>query len=208
MHSSRTAFTLPTAFLRFLALALVAALAGCASFNSINAEVSSFSRWPAGRAPGSFAFERLPSQQTPEQDTVEAAARTALESAGFTSATGRDSADVLVQVTSGNGISTVIRDSRDGPFWYGGGAYGRGFWGPGFGLGFRYDTPVYEFRVDLVLRDRRSNEILYETHARHERVGSSLGSYLLQPLAKASMDGFPSPPAGGRHVTVLLPDAR
>lgn len=191
--------------LRTLALVLLAALGGCAGFNSINAEVSSFSRWPAGRAPGSFAFERLPSQQTPEQDTVEAAARSALEGAGFQSAAARDSADVLVQVTSGSGISSVIRDSRDGPFWYGGGVYGRGFWGPGFGLGWRSDTPVYEFRVDLVLRDRRSNEILYETHARHERVGGSLGSYLLQPLAKASMDAFPSPPAGARNITVLLP---
>lgn len=207
MHSS-IAITRPNSFLRILAFVLLAALSGCAHFNSINAEVSSFSRWPAGRAPGSFAFERLPSQQTPEQDTVEAAARSALEGAGFQSAAGRDSADVLVQVTSGSGISGVIHDSRDGPFWYGGGVYGRGFWGPGFGFGLRYDTPVYEFRVDLVLRDRRSNEILYETHARHERVGNRLGSYLLQPLSKASMDGFPSPPAGGRNITVVLPETR
>lgn len=205
---SSTATTRPGTFLRILAFMLLAVFGGCAHLNTINAEVSSFSRWPAGRAPGKFAFERLPSQQTPEQDTVEAAARDALEGAGFKSASGPADADVLVQVTSGSGVSGVIRDTRDGPFWYGGGVYGRGFWGPGFGLGFRYDTPVYEFRVDLVLRDRRTNEILYETHARHERVGSGLGSYLLQPLAKASMDGFPSPPAGGRHVSVLLPDTR
>ena len=45
----------------------VLALAGCASLNVLDAEVSSFSRWPAGRAPATYAFERLPSQQANPQ---------------------------------------------------------------------------------------------------------------------------------------------
>ena len=51
---------------------------GCASLNDIDADVSSFSRWPAGRAPATYAFERLlPSQQTQPQQAqmLEDAAR-------------------------------------------------------------------------------------------------------------------------------------
>ena len=44
------------------ALPVAAALAGCASFNEITADVASFGEWPAGRAPGTFGFDRLPSQ--------------------------------------------------------------------------------------------------------------------------------------------------
>jgi hypothetical protein len=33
-------------------LGLAVALSGCASLNRIDNDVSSFSRWPAGRAPG------------------------------------------------------------------------------------------------------------------------------------------------------------
>ena len=49
---------------RHLLIALLgtAALAGCAGLNTVSGEVSSFGGWPAGRAPGSYSFERLPSQ--------------------------------------------------------------------------------------------------------------------------------------------------
>jgi hypothetical protein len=50
---------------RHLLIALLgaAALTGCAGLNTISGEVSSFGGWPAGRALGSYGFERLPSQQ-------------------------------------------------------------------------------------------------------------------------------------------------
>ena len=50
------------------ALALAAfALAGCASLDSVDADVSSYSRWPADRGATTYAFERLPSQQVQPQ---------------------------------------------------------------------------------------------------------------------------------------------
>ena len=48
---------------RFLGLAAAAAallLAGCAAMNTVTSEVVSYGDWPAGRAPGSYVFERLP----------------------------------------------------------------------------------------------------------------------------------------------------
>ena len=71
---------------RTIAAALAAAaLAGCASLNNVESDVSSFSRWPAGRSPSTYAFERLPSQQANPQQAqmVEDSARRAVESAGF-----------------------------------------------------------------------------------------------------------------------------
>ena len=44
-----------------------AALTGCASMYNVDADVSSYSRWPAGRGPATYSFERLPSQQAQPQ---------------------------------------------------------------------------------------------------------------------------------------------
>jgi hypothetical protein len=74
---------------RRLALALIGAAtlaaAGCAGMHTLTSEVSSFGEWPADRAAGSYAFERLPSQQARADETtrLEEAARTALAKAGF-----------------------------------------------------------------------------------------------------------------------------
>ena len=67
------------------ALAVAARSSGCASLNALDSDVSSFSRWPAGRAPATYAFERLPSQQARPQQAqmLEDAARRAVEAAGF-----------------------------------------------------------------------------------------------------------------------------
>ena len=84
----------------FALLATAAALAGCASLNRIDSDVSSFSRWPAGRAPATYAFERLPSQQASPQQTqlLEDSARRAIEGAGFTPVVEGAAPDVTVQI--------------------------------------------------------------------------------------------------------------
>lgn len=192
-------------------LALATALSGCASLNTLNVEVTSYSRWPVDRAAdaggGTYAFERLPSQQGDAgQDEVEAAARTALAAVGLRAAPDPAQAGLRVEAAYSTAISAVVRDRRDGALWWGGaypGPWGRGFWGPGLSIGFGFDTPVFEHRVDLVLRDGRSREVLYETHARHERVGN-MRAALLRPLMQAALTGFPNPPAGPRPVSVLL----
>ena len=63
-----------------LAAASVAAVTGCAGPYTVSADVSSYGAWPADRKPGTYAFDRLPSQQQSEeavkrQTTLEDAAR-------------------------------------------------------------------------------------------------------------------------------------
>ena len=88
-----------TALSALCALALAGTLAGCAAINSVAVDVSSQGEWPADRKPGSYAIERLPSQQAnaAEQERIEAAALPALEGAGFTQAP-IEQADYLIQV--------------------------------------------------------------------------------------------------------------
>ena len=118
-------------------------LGGCAAMNTLTAEVSSFGEWPAGRSPGSYAFERLPSQQAraQAQDALEAAARPALREAGFAEAPAGQEPEVRVQVGA---RLTRVDAGPWGPqigiggYW----AWGRSpWWGPGWGLGWQTDLP-------------------------------------------------------------------
>ena len=55
------------------ALAGALLLGGCAGISTVSSNVSSFGEWPADRKPGTYAFERLPSQQAraAESDVLE-----------------------------------------------------------------------------------------------------------------------------------------
>ncbi len=187
------------------------ALGGCAGVPQITSEVSSFAQWPAQRAPGHYVFERLPSQDAKpdRQDALEAACAPALRAAGFAPADKPDLADVTVQLNAM--VRPVGRVDAD-PFWpefgaYGYRAYGRqGRWGP-YGHGvwpdMRMDLPMMRMQLDVLIRDRKGNQVLYETHALYERLGSA-DARLFAPMCTAALDGFPSPAAGARDVTVTL----
>ena len=135
------------------AAAAVLALAGCAALNVLDTEVTSFSRWPADRAPATYVFERLPSQQANPQAAavLEDSARRAVEAAGFVPAAEGAVPDVSVQI--GARITATDRSPYDDPFWYGPygwgpyyrpfyGRYGRGYWGPywGYCYGWGYNA--------------------------------------------------------------------
>ena len=212
------------------ASAAIALLGGCASLRGIDSEVSTFSRWPAQRAPTSFAFDRLPSQQArPEQQQLlEDAARPALLKAGFTPATDPAQADVNVQL--GARISPNERSPFDDPFWWNGGLYrgypygyggfgyggnsgfggyggvgygrfGRPFW-PDFGM--RYGSPSYEREVAVLIRDRQTGTALYETRASNDGLSPMFGE-TLSAMFEAAMQGFPVADAAPRRVTVMPP---
>lgn len=198
-------------------LIVAAALAGCASFYTLDTDVSSFSRWPAGRAPSTYAFERLPSQQAQPQQAqmLEDAARPALESAGLLPAPAGSAADVTIQV--GARITETDRSPFDDPFWYRGRglwhrpfAYGRHgrFGGPGWRWGAWdpfYDLPVFEREVGLLVRDKASGEPLYE--ARAETQGLTTGvTTILPAMFGAAMRDFPLGNTANPHrVSVELP---
>jgi hypothetical protein len=195
--------------------AAAAALAGCASLNRIDADVSSFSRWPAGRGPSTYVFERLPSQQAEPQQAqmLEDAARRAIEGAGFVAAPPGSAGDVTVQL--GARITETDRSPFDDPFWYGGfgawhrpfarGGFGRPFGGPGWRRGYwgpGYDFPYYTREVALLIRDKRAGEPLYE--ARAETEGATTGLYSVLPaMFVAALKDFPNgAPTNPHRVTV------
>ncbi len=192
-------------------LAAALTLAGCAALRNLNSEVSSYGQWPADRKPGSYVFERLPSQQArPErQQALEDAARRAVETAGFTPAADDKSADVSVQL--GARVSANDRSPYDDPFWWRGGffyapyphhaRFGRGFWGPGFGL--QYTSPSYEREVALLIRDRKSGQPLYEARASNDGLSPAIDS-LLPAMFEAALKDFPAGGINPRRVTVQL----
>lgn len=189
----------------FACVALAAVLSGCGTLNGIDSDVSSFSRWPNGRAPATYAFERLPSQQSKPQQSqlLEDAARQAIERAGFVPALDGRAPDVTVQV--GARIVETDRSPFDDPFWHGGfgswhrpfayGRFGRPYWGPYWRGGYRGAggsyLPRYEREVAILIRDKRSGEPLYEARADSE--GATAGvSDVLPAMFTAAMQDFPN----------------
>ncbi len=204
-----------------LAITLVAAaaLGGCASLNALSSDVSSFGEWPAGRAPDTYAFERLPSQQAePEkQQRLEEAARGALEAAGFKPAGDTQAAGVTVQL--GARVEAADRSPFDDPFWWHGGLYrsrfGYGGWGGfggwgggvgfgrGWGYGDAYDHRRYEREVAVLVRDRQSGTPLYESRASNSGVSSSIET-LLGAMFEAALKDFPNSDPKPRAVTTQI----
>ncbi len=180
------------------------ALAGCASLNSLTSEVSSYSQWPAERKPGSYAFERLPSQQTrpQQQQLLEDSARLALEAAGFTPAGNAKDSEYIVQL--GARVSAT-EQYYDDPFWWRGGLYSHRFarpW-PYYGVGFGIPSTTYEREVALLVRDRKSGQPLYETRASNDGGSPSIQS-LLPAMFEAAMKDFPAGSVTPRQVTTEI----
>ena len=191
-----------------LSLVLAAALlGGCAALTSISSDVSSFGEWPASRAAGTYAFERLPSQQAlaAESEALEAAAAPALAQAGFKPATAGQEPDVLVQVGS---RFQRTEDSRwDDRLWW---SAGFGHWRRGFGLSPRWSLAYsseptrYDREVALLIRDRASGKPLFETRATNEGLSREDPS-VQAALFQAAMADFPKLGLNPRRVTVALP---
>ena len=189
-------------------LAAAFTLAGCAAMRSISCEVTSFGEWPTGRKPGSYAFERLPSQQsTPGlADALEAAAADALKKAGFEPAAPGLAPDVLVQLGARSGRADASPWSD--PIWWRGsfGLYRHGPWvGPRWGMGMQFDTLRYEREVAVLVRDRASGKPLFEARASNEGNTASAGSSTLAALFQAALMDFPHQGLNPRQVVVQLP---
>jgi hypothetical protein len=187
------------------ALGTVALLAGCATISTVSTEVSTFGDWPAGRAPGSFAFERLPSQQAQveQMQVLEDAARAALEQAGFTPVAEGTPPDVLVQV--GARSSRAELQPWDDPLWWRGGfGYWRRPWlGPGWHAHLHATPARWEREVAVLIRDRESGQPLFEARASSEGT-LRLDGALLGAMFKAAMLDFPRRGINPRTVRVPL----
>ncbi len=188
-------------------LAATVALSGCAALNSVSSDVSSFGEWPADRKAGSYAFERLPSQQAraAETEALENAAKRALAKAGFTPVAAGQEPQVLVQV--GARIGRTDNYPWADPIWWRGsfGYYRHGPWfGPRWGLGMQFDATRYEREVALLIRDRASGKPLFEARASNESNSSNAGSATLAAMFEAALMDFPRLGMNPRRVVVPL----
>jgi hypothetical protein len=174
-------------------------LSGCAAMHQLDSDVSSFGTWPADRAPGTFAFERLPSQaaQADAQARLEAAAAPALAAAGFRLAAEGAPADVTVQLAAR--VTRTDRWAADDALW----------WhtrfgviaGPGWAWSMHDRTPRYDREVAVLIRDRASGAVLYESRATSDGLGSTSDA-LLAAMFEAALKDFPGPAVSPRRVTV------
>lgn len=181
------------ALLGSAALLLAIGTVGCASLNELPSEVSSYGSWPAGRAPGSYRIERLPSQAArPEaQAGLERAAAAALAEAGFRPAAEGAAADVVVQL--GARVSRESRSPWDDPLWWHawGPRWNNMVWAqPGWAWRAQWERTDYRREVALLLRDRATGEALYEVRARNEGATAG-GDEVVAALFSAAMKDFP-----------------
>lgn len=192
--------------LALAASAVLLQLTGCANMGKVGADVSSYGQWPAERSTHQkYVFERLPSQQAQAdfQSRVEAAAAPMLARKGFVKVASADQADVLIQVASQSRLyEDPYRFRNDGRFF---GTFGfGGLWGGrggGIGLGMSMEPAQTQMQVDVLIRDRRTNQTLYETHAVHERYGSASES-TMPYLFEAALLDFPAPAISPRRVLI------
>ena len=206
-------------FTSVAALAGAALLAGCASLNTVDTSVATFGAWPADSAPGTYAFDRLPSQQAnpQRQQSLENAAAQALAVAGFTPAAEGAKPSVMIQI--GARTERFEQAPWDDPFWWGGprrfgygGWVGPGPWGPWGPYGFRRgiwapyppQPDVYLHEVALLIRDAGTGKALYETRASSDGYSSG-GDRLLAAMFDASLKDFPRTNDKAHNVRVMLP---
>jgi hypothetical protein len=197
-----------------LALAAAVVAGGCASLNQVSSDVVGYGAWPAGRSPGSYVFERLPSQQAELtlQQQLEDAARPALAQAGFTPAADAAQAGVSVQI----GMRNTRFDRLDyawgpwggpwGPAWTVPGRRFPGYWGSPWGppwWGPAYSSPWYEREVSVIVRDRSGGQVLYEGRARSDGALSG-GTPLFEAMFRAALNDFPQGNPSPRRVNVPL----
>lgn len=205
--------TLPTTPRRWTAALLLGlaatALAGCSTTRIVDGRVQSFSTLSALPSPATYRLERLPSQQTASFDAVAALADQALARVGLQ----RNDAAPGLLVQLGLQADSVPRaDPWDYPYggfygpspWaFGGGWYGRG-WGVGGLWRMGGPTPLHRRAISLVMRDARTQAVVYETSAVHEDVWVS-DPAVYGVLFDAALTGFPQPPQGPRQVRIPLP---
>lgn len=197
----------PTAWIP-AALLATGLMAGCAGFKTVTSEVSTYGDWPAGRAAGSYAIERLPSQQaakTDAQQMIEGSASLALQAAGFVPAAAGAPPDVVVQI--GARVTRQERAPWDDPLWWNP-RFSRwavvGWPGPYWATRMRLDTPEYQREVGVLIRDRVTGQPLYEARARNDGITSG-GQTMLTAMFTAALKEFPKVQNESHDVDVTLP---
>lgn len=186
-------------------------LTGCGSLRLVDSDVRSFATPPGVPVGASYRFERLPSQQADDaqQTRLEAIVQQALTQVGLQ----RNEAQASYSVQASVGMRVDPYSPWDTP---------SPGWGPGFNFGFGLQTgnvmvmgngpflrgmgelPYYWRQVSLIIRDLRTAQVVYETHATHDGRWADTEA-VLPAMFKAALTDFPNPPPGVRRVGVEIP---
>ncbi|WP_425549580.1 DUF4136 domain-containing protein [Acidovorax lacteus] len=182
-------------------LLTTAVLAGCSTTRTVEGDVQTHTRLAAATLPLGYRIERLPSQQGTDFEPIARLAAQALERAGLRP----EGAQAPLVVQIGVQASSVQRVDPWGPSpWGWGGWAGTGGWGVRGIWRMGEPTPLYRRAVSLLIRDARTQEVVYETSAVHEDVWT-VDPALYGVLFDAALAGFPNPPAGRRQVRLPYP---
>ena len=181
-------------------------LTACAGLRTVDTDVTAFSQWK-NAPPGpntAYRFERLPSQQLPQeqQDAVELVARAALAKVGMELMSAAPRYTVQV-VTSSQPITDGYSGFGGPGVFLGGGSGGSGG-GVGVGLSFplgRSASASVRHDLTIVMREVSTQQVVFETRATH---GGTSGDKLavLPAMMDAALRGFPEPPPGTRRINV------
>jgi predicted small secreted protein len=189
--------------LRFLLAILLAAtmLSGCSTLRAVDTDVQSFSSLSALPPQAAFRFERLPSQQaTPQRVAeLESMAEQALVKAGLR----RDDAGAHYAVQIGARVEREDRVDWPDAWWYGGFPnYRFSRLGP-WSSTWLHTTPWFQREITLLMRDLRTGEVVYETHAAQEGSWSD-NQRILPAMFAAALNDFPAAPTGVRKINIEL----
>ncbi|HEY8908135.1 MAG TPA: DUF4136 domain-containing protein [Rhodoferax sp.] len=182
---------------------IVALLTGCAGMRLVDSQVNSFATMSVA-AGSHYRFERLPSQQTnPQvQARLEAMAEQALSKVGLTRDDG--AAHYSVQVSATQRAQQVVLEH---PIlgWHSGWRVGHGgvFMGSGGLFPWMEARTDYWREVGLIMRDRSTETVVFESHAVHEGPWSDSAA-VLPAMLDAALQGFPNPPLGVRRVNIEI----
>jgi hypothetical protein len=188
--------------LRLLGLASIAGclLSGCAAGYLLDSTVQSFSSLTSLPPQPTYRFERLPSQQSPDQAQLEAFADPALHRAGLR----RDDANPRYSVQVHGQLQRVV--SPWAGAWDGWGSAGFAHHGAGFdfmGPFPRMESPWAQRDVAAIVRELSTNRVVYETRATN--AGPWLDNAVVFPaLFEAALQGFPTPAPGPRRVDIQI----
>lgn len=183
-------------------------LTGCATMSTVESDVQSFATTPTPVQPGTFRFERLPSQDVDaaQAASLENMAQAALAKLGFS----RNDTGARYSVQIGAGTAETVSAYPEPLFgrltltpfgrprmWH-----GRHFYGSPWLL----DRESYVTRVRVEIRDLGTGKVVYESTATNGESWFN-PARVLPALFEAAMADFPTPPKGVRKVVVKLPGA-
>ena len=182
-------------------LALTLALSGCSGMRLIDNRVSSFAPHsvPSGAR---YRFERLPSQQTAQQDRLENLAEQSLGKMGLLKSD--VGAGLLVNVSTSKRVQSG--NPNAGLDVHLGWVLGHGAAGvrQRSVLADLHTQTLYIREVSLIVRDAATQTVLLETHASNDNLWPD-DAPILAAMLDAALQGFPKPPTGMRQVDIEIP---